>query len=105
MTTARKCLGAPAGFEGDCGQPGPHGEHLIYACRYQHLAFLLAVLDGVLPPEDLPPCEVPASFATAVIRRRDGQDVEIYTQTCDAHDREFHTATGYQKSVRLRQPR
>lgn len=21
------CPGAPAGFEADCGQPGPHGEH------------------------------------------------------------------------------
>lgn len=27
--TERCCLGAPAGFEADCGRPGPHGPHPI----------------------------------------------------------------------------
>jgi hypothetical protein len=25
--TARVCPGTPAGFEADCGRPGPHDEH------------------------------------------------------------------------------
>lgn len=29
MNTVPTCLGAPAGFEADCGQPGPHGPHPI----------------------------------------------------------------------------
>lgn len=89
---------------------GPHSEHLeppapAYACTYQSLVELLAAIDRVAPPDEYEHCETPAVFATAVVRRRRGQDIEIYTQTCDAHDRQFHTVPGYQKSVRLRQPR
>ena len=74
-------------------------------CRYRKLAVLLAVLNRPGPPrDDLTPCFELAVFSTGVVLRSDGQDIEIYTQTCEAHDRLAHSIPGYARSNRMRQP-
>lgn len=72
-----------------------------YACRYQLLVEVLAAIDHHELPTLLP-CAEPAVFSTAIVRKRDGQDIEIYTQTCAGHDHGFHDAAGYHRSPRLR---
>jgi len=77
------------------------------SCRYIDLTWLLNAIDRIHPEswECLPSCDEPAAWSTFVRRSRDGQDVEIYTRTCEGHDASFHAATGYVRSVRLRQPK
>lgn len=74
---------------------------MSYACRYQLLVEVLAAIDHHELPTLLP-CAEPAVFSTAIVRKRDGQQVEIYTQTCKAHDAVFHIYDGYVRSKRLR---
>jgi hypothetical protein len=74
------------------------------SCRYGHLVELLAAIDGDPVPE-LPACEEPAAWATYVRWKRDGQDVDAYTRTCNEHDRGFHGTPGYVRSTALAPPR
>lgn len=72
-------------------------------CRFQSLDVLLSLIDDD-PGVPAGPCDQPAAFSTFVVRKREGQDVEIYTRTCEAHDQLAHGIPGYGRSVRLRQP-
>lgn len=74
-------------------------------CRYLALVEILAAIDGFDVPDDLPRCAEPATFSTFVVRKRDGQDVEIYTRTCASHDEQAHVINGYVRSIGLRQPK
>lgn len=73
-------------------------------CRFQSLAVILSLIDDTPWPGPSGQCDSPAAFSTYVQRKREGQDVEIYTRTCEQHDRLAHGIPGYGRSVRLRQP-
>ena len=75
------------------------------SCRYGHLVEVLAAIDQVLLADELPACDEPAAWATYVRRKRDGQDADTYTRTCDGHDQQFHAVEGYVKSIRLSVPK
>lgn len=74
------------------------------SCEYQLLVELLAAIDKTDLPDELPRCDRPAAFSTAVVRKRDGLDVELFVRTCTGHDEQFHALNGYIRSIRLRQP-
>jgi len=75
-------------------------------CRYALLEEAIALLDrNVDLSEAMEPCGEPAEFSTLVKRRRPGQDIEIYTLTCDGHDRLAQAVTGYVKSIALGRPK
>lgn len=77
---------------------------MAYECKYQSLAVLLALIDDTSWPGLGGWCDQSAAFSTYVQRKREGQDVEIYTRTCERHDELAHGIPGYVRSVRLRQP-
>jgi hypothetical protein len=73
-------------------------------CQYRKLAALHGWLNGY-DPGDLPMCTKPGTFSTGVVVKGEGQDVEIWTLTCDSHDRLTHSTHGYTRSMRLRAPK
>ncbi len=74
-------------------------------CAYLTLVEVLAAIDKTDVPDDLPACHDEALFVTYVMRKRAGQDIEIYTQTCDRCDHRVHATPGYIRSVHLRRPK
>lgn len=76
-----------------------------YSCRYEALAFILAIIDDRPLPEALPKCGQPATVATHVDRGGDGKHGVIYTRQCDDHDRPYWDAIGYKQSIRLPAPK
>lgn len=79
--------------------PAPSGPLL---CKVGALVELLAILDG--HPVDVPLCDELAVFSVGVMRKRPGQDVEIWTQVCPVHERPASLTPGYLRSVPLARP-
>lgn len=79
---------------------------MTYSCQYRKLAVRLAMLKAPGPdPRGMTPCANAPVFSTAVILRSEGQDIEIYTETCEDHERLADSIPGHGRSNRLRQPR
>jgi hypothetical protein len=74
-------------------------------CAYQLLPELLAAIDRTPPPDELPPCDAPAEYSVQVVRKRLGQDVEIWTAMCAPHQVETAAVPGVGRSMHLRHPK
>lgn len=75
-------------------------------CRFELLAEVVALLDrDVDLSEVAEPCDQDAAFSTFIARKRPGQDVEIYTLTCEGHDQQAHVRPGYVRSIGLGRPK
>lgn len=74
-------------------------------CAYAALVELLAVIDRRPVPDELPSCDEVAAFSVGVVRKRPGQDVEIWTQVCHGHERPASLTPGYARSIPLRVPK
>lgn len=74
-------------------------------CRYSWLVDVLAALDRTTPEPTLD-CPEPATYSTPVVRKRPGQEVEVWTALCDVHDEAAQGLPGYgNRSVKLARPR